>query len=241
MKTLILGTCYIDPVAGAQRYDGRMVRLWTQLAQHLNPDCDVLLIDSASPVDVFDAVGDHGPRTEIMRLDDNVGHINTTGRDGWGRSFSIGVRKAIALGYESLAYIDADIIFTRPVGPIFEKMARVGVKVACPWDTTYGILENGLMFFSVPYLKESRLVERYDWDNRRRSDNPADIPEVVFEKLLEADLFTLPLRGLRDDHNRLTVNNIEHVFPYGGPDYLTHVRDFNVYLKALKMAGISLP
>ena len=261
MKTLILGTSYISiGDTGAQNYPLKMVKLWFDLAAKLNPGTPVLLIDSASPEPAFGALeGRLGSR--VIHLDEqgsprgyckdidglniglmpnNIGHINLNGRDGWGRSFCAGINLAIQFGFDYIAYADSDIICTQPVAPTIEKMARSGVKVACPFDTTYGFLENGLMYLDVAYLRDSNFVSRYDWKSRTRTTDPNQIPEVVFERLLEDVLFTLPMRGLRNDFDRLTVNNFDHMWPYGGPDYLTHARDYDLYLRMLDRAGIKL-
>jgi Glycosyl transferase family 2 len=244
MRTLILGTSYVGK--GAQGYGSRMVILWAKLAMKLNPECDILIVDSASPENPCEFLkplidGEGGERLGIYRFDDNIGHLNTTGRDGWGRALSKGINIAIKEGYDYICYMDVDIIFVRPVAEIIEKMARSGVKVACPMDRLYCFLENGLMFMSVPYLRDTKFVERYDWASRIGPlTDPQTIPEAVFEELMGPDIFTLPLRGMRDDMGQLTVNNLAGAFPYGGADYLTHVKDFAVYERMLELKGIVL-
>lgn len=237
MKTLILGTSYISAASeGAQNYPAKVVNLWARLARHLNPGCDILIVDSDSPTDVSEVT--YPINLTVLQLGDNIGHINVSNRDGWGRAFCAGVDEAIAKGYDYIAYCDVDIISSLPVGPTIEKMARAGVRVACPMDCQYNFLENGLMFLEVDYLRDSKFVERYDWPNRTRSANPMEIPEVVFEKLMADDLFTLPIRTFRDDRNILTAHNIEHLFPYG-LDALTHTK-YEVYERFLELKGIKL-
>jgi len=240
-KTLILGTSYISAgTEGAQNYGARVVKLWVDVALKLNPNAEVLIVDSASPGwDDRMILGDNRSSVQVYQFSDNVGHLNTTGRDGWGRALSLGVETATEVGYDYIAYIDCDNILALPITPMIEKMRRTGVKVSIPWDTTYNFLENGIMLLDVQYLKESRFVERYDWENRTRSADPMEIPEMVCERLFKDELFVLPIRTFRDDLNRLTVNNIEHFFPYG-IDALTHVRDFAVYERFLAMKGIEL-
>lgn len=240
MKTLILGTCYISAAGeGAQNYGGQVVRLWLDLAAKLNPGADILLVDSRSPVELSAVLG--LPRDDINGVvhvfEDNIGHLNTTGADGWGRAFCWGVEYAIEHGYEFLAYIDADIIFTRPIAPIIEGMDRKGIYAAMPPAQNYAFAENGMMFLDVEYLRQSKFVEHYDWPNRTRTSDPAEIPEMVCERLFGDELFLLPIRAFRDTGGVLTVNNVEHAFPYGC-DALTHVRDFRVYQKFVAMKGI---
>lgn len=238
MKTLIMGTSYIAAGnEGAQGYGPKLVNLWARLTRHLNPDSDILIVDSASPVDVSEATAPVD--LTVLQLGDNVGHINVSGRDGWGRAFCAGVKEAIDLKYDCIAYCDVDIIFARPVGPIIEKMAKFGVKAACPMDCQYSFLENGLMFLDVAYLRDSDFVGRYNWESRTRSADPMEIPEMVFERLMEDVLFTLPLRTYRDDMKRLTPNNIEHAFAYG-IDAVTHLASIECYERFLEMKGIVL-
>ncbi len=234
MRTLILGTCYLSAgTEGAQNYGLRLVELWAKVMRKQNPNCAVLLVDSASPVDpsCIKNVGLH-------RLSENVGHLNTTGRDGWGKAFTEGVGIAAGNDFDFIVYVDADIILTTSVEPIVEKMVRSGAKAAVPMCMSYHFLENGVMFLDTDTAR--RFTEAYDWESRTRTTSPMDIPEMVTEKLLADDLFTLPLRIWRDDGNVLTVNNLEHAFPYGLPDGLTHCRDFGVYERFLELKGIKL-
>lgn len=238
MKTLIMGTSYVaSGNEGAQGYGQRLVEMWADLAINLNPGTDMLVVDSASPVSPAKFLASRP--TDIFTFSDNIGHINTTSRDGWGRAFCKGVEIAIDRGYEYLAYMDVDIMLARPVGPIIEKMARSGVKAACPMDCQYNFLENGLMFLDVAYLRDSDFVRRYDWPSRTRSADAMEIPEMVFERLMEDVLFTLPLRTYRDDMKRITPNNIEHAFPYG-IDAITHMASIECYERFLEMKGIKL-
>lgn len=238
MKTLILGTSYVtDAGDGAQNYGSALVTLWADVMQKLNPGTDILIVDSASPIDP--AVFLSGRSISVLQLENNIGHINISGRDGWGRAFCAGVQYAIEEGYDYVAYCDVDIILAKPVGPIIEKMAKYGVEAACPMDMQYNFLENGLMFLDVGYLKDSDFIARYDWKSRTRSADPMDIPEMVFERLMGDALFTLPIRTYRDDFKRITPNNIEHAFPYG-IDAITHMASMEVYHRFLEMKGIEL-
>jgi len=246
-RTLILGTSYVGE--GAQGYGAKLVTLWARLAQHLNPDTDILIVDSASPTPPRDFLEPYGfqrwtgrenRKYSIYEFADNIGHLNTTRRDGWGRALCRGIEIAIEHEYDFIAYKDVDIVFTRPVAPIVDRLARHGIAAACPMDPIYQFLENGLMFLDVAYLRKSRFVERYDWPNRGNEPlTPGSIPEVIFERLIGDELFILPLRGLRNDLDRVTVNNLAHAFPYG-IDYLTHCKDFSIYERLLQMKGIAL-
>ncbi len=235
-RTLIVSTCYIG--VGAQGYGLRLVELWCKVIRALNPDMAAIMIDSASPNDPSAILKEYN--VEHFNFGDNLGHLNTTGKDGWGRAFCKGVEIAIARDYDYICYLDADIILSRPIAPIIEKMRTYGVLAACPMDITYNFIENGIMFLNVDYLRFSDFVARYDWPSRTVQNTNIDtIPEVAFEKLLEDVLFTLPLRGIRNDFDRVTANNLAFSFPYGF-DYCTHAKDFNLYLRFLEMKGIKV-
>lgn len=233
MKPLLFGTCY---VADEPMRD--LVITWSRLNRKLNPGLDILLVDSASPFDPRYFLPTKAPlqaNVIVRRFDDNIGHLSRGGRDGWGRAFCFGIEFAIQWGYSHIAYIDADMLFARPVMPILQKMARVGVKIACPLDPTYGFVENGLVFAEVEYLRKIDFVGRYDWPKSPQPESFDKLPERRFEKIVEDDLFLLPIRGLRDDYGHFaeTTN-----FSFG-LDYLTHAKPagFDFFLK---MHGIEL-
>lgn len=227
-KTLIYGTSYI---ATPERME--LTKLWAKLCAKLNPDCDLLLVDSASPFDPMKFMPEN--LLWIRRFHDNLGHLNAGGGDGWGRAFCYGLQFGIDEGYDRIAYIDADILFAKPVGPIFDKMERNGVKVSCPLDMNFQFLENGIVFMNPEYMRDIRFIERYDWPNSPQMP----LPERRFELLLEDALFTLPLRGCRNDFDLVTMANCREAFPWSW-DYLTHAKDFNLYYRFLELNGITL-
>lgn len=240
--TLILGTCYVDT---EEMED--VVDMWARLVRKLNPECDVLLVDSASPVKLSGFLPRLGynclcpmPTPEHLTgtservigfFPDNIGHLSRGGRDGWGRALSAGIDYAVRQGYTHLAYIDADILLARPVQPILDKMIRTGVKIACPLEPQYLMVENGIIFADVAYLRDSKFIERYDWENP-----PTDgrLPENRFEDLVSDELFLLPLRGLRNDFGAITPQNVGRA-----PDWITHASS-EVYAAFLKVNGIKL-
>jgi len=226
MTTLILGTCYVAD--DAMRH---VVTMWCGLVNRLNYGTDVLLVDSASPISPVDFT----PTSYFMDylvLGNNVGHLSRGGKDGWGRAICKGIEYAIANDYTYLAYIDADILFSRPVQKIIDKMVRCGVKIAAPMEPQYLFVENGLFFAEVAYLRDSEFVKRYDWENPPRDGR---LPERRFEDLVSDELFTLPLRGLRNDYGRITRDNVGM-----SRDWITHCTDLGVYDAFLKVNGIEL-
>jgi hypothetical protein len=227
-RPLIFGTSYVPT-----RERLRVVELWAKVTRKLNPDCDIILIDSASPVnlkEVCDATG-----IEYWSFPDNIGHLNLTGKDGWGRAFCKGVEVAIERGYEYFVNLDSDLIFCKPCLPIIERMRCDGVKAAAPMDHVYLFLETAVSFYQTAYMQESRFIESYNWEK-----GPTDAaPERQLEVLFSDRLWCLPLRGYRNDHWEVTHATIRTNFPYG-LDYLTHVSDFSLYNRLLQMNGIEV-
>jgi len=231
-KTLIMATSYV-----ATNDRRELVTIWAKLAEKLNPDLDLVLVDSASPINPQEFLTfwrDANPKRWCYRFPDNVGHRNITRVDGFGRAFCKGVELAIEGGYDYLAHTDSDVLFAKPAAPFIEKLKASGVKVACAFDPMYQFLETAIMFASVPYLKEIGFVEKYDWSTYHET-----IPEIRFEEIMNGELFTIPLRGLRNDDNRLSWKNFDQSFHYG-MDYLTHCADVGLYKRFLKRNGIEL-
>ena len=208
MTTLIAGTSYLHGAAAAETF-----RLWADLALKLNPGTDILVVDSASPSDV----SYYPPPVHYLQLGDNIGHLARGGRDGWGRAFASLVGYAIEREYEWVASIECDVLFAHPVESVFEKMRRSGVKCCAPMASPYQFTETACSFWNVAYLKESKLVERYDWET---SLPIGLLPEQRIDSLCAADMFALPMRGLRNDF-RYDPNQLQRMFPYG-IDWIHH-------------------
>ena len=221
MKALVFGTSYVE--GQERRY---LIDLWRQLLTEVNPGIDLLVVDSASP-DLPDVRPAH-----LIQLGDNIGHMGKTGVDGWGRAFSAGLSYAEQKGYDYAVHVETDLLFARPVAPIIEKMAAHQVRIAGPLAAPQQFLETALLFMDVAWVRESCLIERYDW-----ATSPlAPIPERRLEEMAGPELFCLPLRGCRNDHHSVTPQNIDQVFPYG-IDWLTHCRDLAVYRAFLRLNG----
>lgn len=223
-------------VATKERRD--LTILWSKLIDRLNPDTDVFLVDSSSPISPVEFLGwgDYPirPRKSIFRFGENIGHLNQGGGNGAGRAFAKCLEVAIEEKYDHVAIIESDLLFARPVSQVIERMERTGVKAAAPMDFMYHFIESGLVFLNVQYIKDTNLVERYAWDK------PLTIfPEVHLEKLLGDDLWILPFRGLRNDGNKIDWRNWDRSFPYG-VDYFTHSADVGLYDRFLRQNGIKL-
>lgn len=222
MKTLIMGTSFIQGAAAAETF-----RIWAELTQRLNPGVDVLVVDSASPMEL----PYFPPPLKYMMLENNIGHLSRGGQDGWGRAFSAGVKYAIDKGYDWLANIECDVLFAKPVEEIFAKMTRANVKCCAPMAMPYPFTETGMSFWSVPYLKEIDLVGRYDWEHPK---NNGLLPEQRIDAICEDDMFALPLRGFRND-TRWTTDQLQRMFA-SGIDWITH-SELPVLRRFLEMNG----
>lgn len=241
-RNLIFAATFVADDARA-----RLMEHWLRVTLKLNPECDILLVDTPSETgkpsrvpDIAKRFGDLVPhvmgdraRLSIKSFDDNIGHLGggahkDFGRDGWGRAFTYGLEAAIAGNYEFAAHIEGDSIFRLPVKEITAQMERDktvaasmpvrGMKTDWP-----GWVETGLMFFRTEFLEKSGFIASYNWQGRPRL--PA--PEVIIHNLLGDKLRMLPLSGRRDDRNEITAENVAA----SNLDWLTHCADAGAYEK----------
>lgn len=221
MRVLIFGTSYVE--GQHARY---LFSLWLDLVRKLNPTADVLVVDSASP--------DLPPVEDVtvLALDGNIGHLGKNGVDGWGRAFSAGLNHAVKCQYDYAVHIETDLLFARPVLSSLARMKDHGIKVAAPMALPYAFIETALMFFDVGYVRDSKLVGRYNWEGSPVLPHP----EVRLGAMTQAELFGLPLYGLRNDHGQVTPKNMAQLFPCG-IDWITHCKDPAVYREFLKVNG----
>jgi SAM-dependent methyltransferase len=237
-KVLIFATTYVDCQDRANLTDH-----WLTLHRHLNPDCDLMLVDSASPWGkIIDARHgevipyETGRRAPLMFHDfgDNVGHLSRKGRDGWGRAFTYGLQAAMDSGYDYVVHIEGDSLFRLPVRPIIEEMRAKGQRaVSVPVEGTVrqmqGWVETGLMFFETNFLKELRFIDRYDWPNRREYPTP----EIVINQILGSALTMMPWKAWRGDKHQITHKNVIEL----NLDWVTHChKDAWVYDRYIERA-----
>lgn len=231
MTDAIFSNCFIDSA-----FKRALVTLWAETVIRLNPDTDLLLIDSAGPVPAMEVLVVFGfseavdaPR-RIVRVETPADHPFA----GWRRDFLLGMRFALMREPRFIAFIESDVIFTVPVAPIFRRMTAHNMGVAMPFDPMYQFFETGLAFYE-------GAVARANLDRLGQALDAADWPkemvsEIALERVLGPLLHPLALRGCRDDINRLTVANLHQCYPWG-LDYLTHCPDLAVYRKMLALNG----
>lgn len=218
MRVLIFGTCYID-----NEDKKRLAQQWCDLHERLNPGCDLLLVDSNSPVEFSLCFRSWCSSAKTWRkfhsFPDNIGHLARHGGDGWGRAFCWGLDYAVQQGYDYVAHVEGDSLLSIPVQRVSVQMRRTGTLVASvPVLGTHRLerewVETGLMFFSVPYLRDEKLTERYDW---RATKKYPHTPEWHLYQLTQEDLRFLPwIHNIRDDRKRLTVDRVVEY------DWITH-------------------
>jgi SAM-dependent methyltransferase len=223
-RTLIFATTYVDCEDRAKLTDH-----WLTLTSRLNPDCDLMLVDSASPWPELIDEKRHGrfeayasgatSRRMLHRFADNVGHLSRGGRDGWGRAFCFGLQAAIDCGYDYVAHIEGDSLFRLPITPIVRRMREENVDVASVpvkgmTRDMPGWVETGLMVFRTRYLVESDFIAKYDWPHRKESPTP----ELVVGRLVGNRIKLMPWRAWRGDKNEINHRNVLSL----DLDWITH-------------------
>ncbi len=212
MKVLIFGTLYSDTQDKAE-----LASLWRELHKDMNPHCDLMLVDSASPM-----IPRNVCAPELYQLGDNIGHLARKGQDGWGRAFCAGLQYAADHGYDYVVHIEGDSLFRLPVSRFCHFMCEQDFKAfVCGVNGTkfkeFAWVETGIMFLSVPYVRESNFIERYNWQDGAAKRYP-NTPEAVIHRMLAEDsaLNVAPIKTMRDDKNLLTVDNV------GDYDWISH-------------------
>lgn len=210
MKILIFGTVYCDTEEKRE-----LAGQWNTLHKAINPECDLLLVDSCSPL------LPPGP-VHILQLGDNIGHLARRGQDGWGRAFCAGLQYAMDHDYDYAAHVEGDSLLRLPVARLCEFMSEQDLRAfVCGVNGTrfreFAWVETGVMLLSVPYVRDSRFIERYDWRDGRSKRHP-NTPEAVIYEILRQDeaLSNAPIKVMRDDLNTLTVDNV------GEYDWISH-------------------
>lgn len=243
-------------------------RLWAtnqRLLRRLNPDCDFLVIDNASPLDPAQFCGDmFGLHLQLEPMDDwvpelpaNVGagamirfheslghffHGHTDGlpcRDGPGRAHDRALRVASCSGYQRACYIEADALFRHPVQWVFDQMTKpVGCQPLC----AYGYLDWHVWAIKdLPWLMQFDFLGKYDWKNRKGEAGGEKTGEHVYADIFGPDnLDVVAMSGLRGDTIALTADTYPQHFPQGC-DYLTHVglRCFALWLDSVSHGDLA--
>lgn len=212
MRVLIFGTVYADTIEKQV-----LARQWTDLNNELNPKCEYMLVDSASPLLVFQS-----GRNFVLHLGDNIGHLARGGQDGWGRAFCTGLQWAIDGGYDYAVHVEGDSLCSLDVGSICSRMqlsgaCAMGVPVRGTRSIENNWIETGLLFLDVDYARDSDIVGKYDWKNGTAKRYPTT-PEYHVHNILGEHLQIADWRTMRDDCNVLTGSSV------GDYNWITHAR-----------------
>lgn len=257
-RTLIVSTCYADNPFKIANMD-----LWLRAIDALSPGIDICLINSCSPINPMELLGERGfiealsyaddlpiyPQPRLMiSIAENIGRLETTGQDGPQQAWALGMNFAIKNGYDYIAHIEADLVFAAPIAPIIQRMKRQNIMAACPFSYEYSFIETGALFMNTEWFRRRDYFKAYDWRKppviksitQMRGGQVAmqrEFHERWMEQWCGEDLVILPLRGTRNDNDRVTVNNFQFAFPHGC-DFLTHCKDLELYRVMMRMNGI---
>lgn len=225
MRMLVAGTSWV-----ASEHREWLARQWVQAAATLNPGARMLLVDSASPGEL----PEH-PALEILQLGDNIGHLESTSRDGWGRATMTMLARAAGMEVDWIGVWDADVLMVKPLAEMVAAMQQAGIQVAsCP-ATPYLHWIEGIFVFEAEWLRRNleRIVKTYDWEGMQKGI----FPEVRTRQAMGKDLRLFSLRGCRDDLGAISVENLWQSYP-AGIDYLTHCSKIEVYRAIMGRYGI---
>lgn len=247
---LVAGSAYVHSEALRE-----LCKLWSRVVQHMDPNVDIVVLDSVSPFEPsvflgwpiqlegqeYSSVGWSDPDTKVAhwvyRFADNIGHLSRGGQDGAGRTFCRSIELGIQGGYDYVAIIETDLIFLRSVTDICKRMQRNGTKIAAVPNAQYQFPEFGVCFVDCKWAKEFGFVEKYDW----KRSQPWPIPEIRIMNIVKDYLMLLPEYGMRVDQLPVTDQNFLSFFPYFPCAWLTHASDYGLYLKAIMANNIRLP
>lgn len=213
-RVLIYGTIFVD-----SQPRQKLCEQWLTLHRHLNHDCDLLLVDSKSPLPLTSSGFEWPANAKVWDFGDNIGHLSRSGQDGWGRAFCRGLEIACLEKYDYAVHIEGDSLLRRPVRPLIEEMVRQG-KQAASTDVVgterimRGWVETGLVILDIPWVKKRGVVAAYDW--RARTVKPT--PEVWLGGIIAENMWKMPLKAWRGDKNQINHNNVLSL----DLDWITH-------------------
>lgn len=245
-RILVAGSAYIHDEGLRE-----LCKLWSRVIQHLDPNVDIVIIDSVSPFEpaVFLEwpVIEEGPTDKdwinaspdgrcVYRFKENIGHLSRGGQDGAGRTFCKSIELGIGGGYDYVVIIETDLIFLRSVTEICQRLQRSGTQIAAVGNAQYQFPEFGVCFIDCRWAKEFDITGKYNW----LSSQPWPIPEIRLMNIVQDWLMLLPVYGIRIDQTGLTAQTLQNAFPYYPPAWVTHAQSLDVYMKAIMLNGLTL-
>lgn len=244
-RVLITGAGYFDTPEKAN-----LLFIWARLIEYHSADCDVVVLDCCGPLkasailpgyDAFDAeeysppiFGEHTrPLRRVYRMPTNQGHPLVAEEPMRDSNWMIGT--AIANGYDYHVGVEADCLLVRPVRQAVDLMEKTGVRFTMPFEMINQFAETQIVIAHVPWLKSVRFAERMTELYR-----PKELmQELLLEKTFKDDLFWMPWRGFRNDCDSVTPENLRQTLRHGC-DFISHCKDFRVYVEFLAMNGLAL-
>lgn len=228
---------------------GRLMATAINLAERLNPDVDILLIDNDSllppenwldwprvPLNYAgDPVDIPTPRA-IAGFAESIGHFHydrhnaVAPKDGPSRAVMTGLRIAAHNGYDRLAYMESDSLCALPLEWGWKQMTK---PVACNPRIPYGYLDWQVWWMQdVQWLVTSfDMPGKYDWPTQKPDWLGGVVGELQYEQILGEHLEVLPIRCGRGDAIDLKDGTMADRFEEVG-DCITHVSeaDFATWL-----------
>lgn len=245
----IFGTIYVDSPMKAE-----FMQMWIELNQKLNPEFDLLVIDSKSDRVWFNlipgikdipihVVPDGDPMPPLERglnwidFPDNMGHHNQNGVDGWGRAFCRGIEYAIQHDYEYVINIECDMFFGKPAMPVLNQMDKhqlnfvsTGLKYS-PFPDYF--MENTIMFMRTSFMRDVDFIKKYDWrKDWTKAGRAWDIPERRMETILGEEIFYKPWDGVRGHGGHAALKNTSDVQYL---DYIMHAEHTKLHPQPMEL------
>lgn len=222
--TLIFGGSYVATPERAW-----LVQRWARLNRRLNPRTDILIFDAASPL-----FPDLHPDIEVHHFPDNIGHLaekpGELPGDGWGRAMCVGIERAIADGYKTIAFIETDLLFAHQVSVPVEMMRSAGKSFAQPITPARRFRESDLFVADVAWLRDSGFTGKYNWQANGPTVNGHTDPETKVMRLTDDVVHVLPFRGFRHNDSHIDAATAASC------DWLTHA-DQGLYEAFLRGHG----
>lgn len=253
-KILIAGSVHVNNF-----WKRDLLQYWDACLSQKNLDCDLLLVDSCSPIMPEHFLGwgveSHlcddplefpklktTTKKTIIRMIEDIKHPFYGGGtlDAGSQALALMATYAINQAYDYWVYIEGDALFARPIRPLCDKLARHKIGWASCLDPIYRWVQSEVMFFGVDWLKKANFIERFNWKTPVNRLDRMSFVEARIERTFGDDLFFLPLRGFKNEANQARWDNMQNMIKTHGLDFITHTNDFGLYEKFLQLHGVKV-
>jgi len=233
MKKLIFGNVFIN---SPQKLE--LTEMWLQLNRHINPDCDLLLVETPASEDLSKAmpslrgisrqfvnnvsmVSPLVPGVNWTCFTDNIGHLSLNGKDGWSRAFTYGIHCALENNYDYVAHVEGDVLCRLMFDDVIARMTRHNLGAISTITTKWNFMEIGLIYMNCNYLREINFLDRYNWQTDTK-DERSKRPENLIPEVLKPRLLYELWRGGRDENDSENGLFVEEEFK--DLYFLTHAK-----------------